>query len=174
MIAIDTAVLAHAVNRGSPLHVRASAVLEELVNGDRPWALPWTVAHEFLAFVSHPHSVARVLGPAEAWGFLAEVLESPAVRPLAPGARHGAAAAEVLGILAGTGPLPPGFDTAVLLREHGVRELLSPDRAMTRYPFLDVTDPLHGEPWTPGRAPRRRYRVLAPRPRAGTGAGGPA
>jgi len=163
VIAVDTAVLAHAANRWSPLHARAAGVLEELVNADRPWALPWTVAHEFLAFVTHPHAVVRVLGPAEAWGFLDEVLASPAVRPLAPGPRHAAAVAEVIETLPAGAGLPPGFDTAVLLREHGVRELLSPDRAMARYPFLDVTDPLHGEAWAPGRAPRRRYRMLTPR-----------
>lgn len=170
MIALDTAVLAHAANRWSPLHPRAAALLEELVNGDRPWALPWTVAHEFLAFVTHPHAVVRVLGPREAWSFLGEVLESPAVRTLAPGARHAAAVTEVIETLPASEPLPPGFDTAVLLREHGVRELLSPDRAMARFAFLDVTDPLHGEPWTPARAPRRRYRMLTPRRRPKAGA----
>jgi len=39
VIALDTAVLAHAVNRWSPLHPRAAAVVEELVDKDRVFAM---------------------------------------------------------------------------------------------------------------------------------------
>ena len=53
----------------------------------------------------------------------------------------------------------------MLLREHGVRELLSADRGMERFPFLDVTDPVHGAEWEPTQGPARRYRVLTPRSR---------
>jgi hypothetical protein len=31
---------------------------------------------------------------------------------------------------------------------------------MRRFPFLDLIDPIHGEPWTPGAPPSRRYRRL--------------
>lgn len=160
MVAVDASVLAYAVNRHAPGHARAAGVLEDLVNGDAPWALPWPAIHGFLAFVTHPHAVVRPLGPGDAWGFVERLLASPSVRLLGPTDRH----AEVLaGILAG---LPPGggelggLELAVTLREHGVRELLSADRGMRRYGFLAVTDPLHGEPWTPATAPPRRYRTL--------------
>ena len=59
--------------------------------------------------------------------------------------------------------MPPGLETAVLLREHGVRELLSADRGMRRFAFLGVRDPVHGEAWSPAERPARRYRVLRPR-----------
>lgn len=166
MLAVDTSVLAWAVNRYAPEHARAAAVLESLANGERPWALPWSVAHEFLALVTHPHAVARTLRPADAWGFLDELAASPTLHWLAPTARHADVVREVLALARVDGPgLPPGFETAVLLREHGVREVLSADRGLKRFAFLDVRDPLHGEPWTPSEAPRRRYRVLGPRGR---------
>ena len=157
MRAVDTGLLALAVNRWAPEHARAAAVLEDLANGDEPWALPWSVAADFLARVTHPHSVARPLRADEACGFLELLLASPAVHPLAPTARHAAALREVAGMVPGEQGLPPGFETAVLLREHGVRELLSPDSGMRRFPFLAVVDPLRGE--AQGSS-HRRYRML--------------
>jgi predicted nucleic acid-binding protein len=166
MRAVDTSVLAYAVNRGAPEHARAARSLEELANGDRPWALPWPAVHEFLARVTHRHEVARALRPADAWAFVEELTRSAGARLLGATPRHAAVAAEVLELAKGdfTG-LPPGFELAVVLREHGVRELLSCDAGMRRFRFLDVRDPVHGALWTPEERPARRYRTLAPRRR---------
>jgi hypothetical protein len=68
--------------------------------------------------------------------------------------------AELLGVETRPQGALMGLETAVILREHGVRELLSSDRAMRRFAFLSVRDPFHGEPWTAGAAPAKRYRVL--------------
>lgn len=157
---MDASLLAYAVNRGAPEHARASRVLEDLANGDLPWAVPWPAAHEFLRLVTHAHGVARPLAAADAWGFLAELGSSPLLRWLGPTERHGAVLAEVLGMLPGPPPAPPGLELAVVLREHGVRELLTTDRGMRAFPFLAVRDPIHGEPWAPDAPPGRRYRRL--------------
>jgi hypothetical protein len=84
---------------------------------------------------------------------------------LGPTERHAEACAEILELrdAAVPGGLDPSFATAVLLREHGVRELLSTDPGMRRWRFLDVRDPLKGEPWSPAAAPARRYRTLTRR-----------
>ena len=165
MIAVDSGLLVLAANRFSPEHVRATALLESLAEGETPWAVTWSAVHEFLGFVTHPHAVARVLGAPEAWGFIEALSGSSSLSLLGPTEHHAAACAEVLA-LAGTGAaavLDPGFATAVILREHGVRELLSTDPAMSRWGFLDVRDPLKGENWTPSARPARRYRTLAGR-----------
>lgn len=165
MIALDAGLLALAVNRYAPGHARAAALLEALANGERPWAIPWSAVHEFLGFVTHPHAVARVLGPDDAWGFVEALAESPSLRFLGPTERHALACAEVLELSGpgASGALDASFTTAVLLREHGVRELLSTDPDMRRWRFLDVRDPVHGEPWTPAEQPARRYRMLTRR-----------
>lgn len=163
MVAVDASVLAYAVNRFSPEHLRAARVMEDLVNGDAPWALSWPVVHDFLGFVTHPHAVVRPLSAGDAWAFVESLLASGSVRALAPTDRHAAVLAEVL---AGSSLLPgtiAGLETAVVLREHGVRELLSADRSMRRFGFLTVRDPVHGEPWSVETAPARRYRVLKTR-----------
>lgn len=162
MVAVDASVLAYAVNRYAPEHPRAARVVEELANGDAPWALAWPAVHDFLGFVTHPHAVVRPLGPDDAWAFIERLLSSTSVRALGPTERHAAVLAEVLaGSPAASGGLA-GLQLAVTLREHGVRELLSSDRGMRRYGFLSVRDPLHGEPWTTKAAPLRRYRTLKP------------
>src|SRR5262245_28766176 len=165
MIAVDAGLLVLGVNRYAPEHARAAELLESLANGDAEWALPWSAVHEFLSFVTHPYAVARVLKPDDAWGFIASLAESPVLRFLGPTERHADAAAEVLSLRdpAVTGGLDPSFETAVLLREHGVRELLSTDPGMRRWRFLDVRDPVRGAPWKPGAAPERRYRTLTRR-----------
>jgi predicted nucleic acid-binding protein len=161
MRAVDTSVLAYAVNRHTPEHARAAAALEELANGERPWALPWPAVHEFLQRVTHRHSVARALRPEDAWGFVEELGRSPSLRFLGATPAHAEAAAELLASVRDEGPgLAPGFELAVVLREHGVRELLSCDRGMRRWRFLEVRDPVHGELWSPAEPPARRYRTL--------------
>jgi hypothetical protein len=160
MRAVDSGVLACAVNRFAPEHARASRVLEELAGGDVPWALPWPAAHEFLALVTHPHVVARPLAAADALGFLDELLKSASARPLGPTERHAAVLAEVLAMMPAGPGVPGGLELAVVLREHGVRELLSADRGMRRFPFLTVRDPLHGAAWNATEPPERRYRRL--------------
>ena len=164
MIAVDSGLLVLAVNRHTPAHARAAAWLESLANGGTAWALPWSAVHEFLAFVSHPHAVAHVLGPEDAWGFIESLAASSSLSFLGTTARHAEACAEVLALRepGASAVLDASFTTAVLLREHGVRELLSTDRGMRQWRFLEVRDPLAGEAWHPGDRPARRYRTLSP------------
>jgi len=159
MVALDISVLLYAVNRYAPEHPRAARVVEELIHGGKPWGVPSPVLAEFIRGVTHPHAVARPLGAAEAVGFLSQIVEAGNGRVLAPGERF----LETLRALVGPRgeeALPPGVEIAAILREHGVRELLSCDSSVRRYRFLTVTDPVHGEPWHPDTAPARRYRTL--------------
>jgi uncharacterized protein len=161
MRAVDASILAYAVNRYAPEHPRAAVVVTDLANGEAPWCLPWPAVHEFLARVTHPHAVARALRPVDAWSFVDELARSHSLRFLGPTERHATVAAEVLALRQSDSPgMPTGLELAVVLREHGVRELLSADRGMRRYRFLDVRDPVHGELWSPAERPGRRYRVL--------------
>ena len=160
MIAVDTSILAYAVNRYAREHARAAGVLDALANGDVPWVLAWPVVDEFVRRVTRPHAAPRPLAPSDALGFVEALLASPAVMTVGPGERHAAVLAELLGTHARGEAPPPGFEVAAVLREHGVRELLSTDAGMRRFAFLTVIDPVHGPEWTPATAPARRYRRL--------------
>lgn len=160
MIALDTSVLAFAVNRYAPEHPRAARVVEALVNGEQEWGMPSPVVHEFLRLVTHPFAIARPLEPREAVGFLQTLLASPSATVLAPTEKHLTVLAELSEAIPAHGRLSLGLETAAVLREHGVRELLSVDRGMRRFAFLTVVDPIHGPAWSPGAPPARRYRTL--------------
>jgi uncharacterized protein len=164
MVAVDASLLAYAINRFTPEHPRAARTLEELVNGDAPWALPWPAVHDFLTFVTHRHAVVRPLGMADAWTFVERLLASGSVQALGPTERHAAVLGELVRAGADDPAGPPRLELAAVLREHGVRDLLSSDRSMRRFGFLTVRDPIHGEPWSAATPPVRRYRVLRTRP----------
>lgn len=160
MVAVDASVLAYAVNRFAPEHARATRIVEELANGEPPWALTWPTVHEFLAFVTHPHAVVRPLKPGDAWTFMEGLLTSPSLSVLSPTEQHADVLAELVSGVS-WGPVGlAGLEVAAVLREHGVRELLSTDRAMRRFGFLAVRDPVHGEPWALTARPTRKYRAL--------------
>jgi len=161
MIAVDTSVLAFAVNRYAPEHSRAADALERLAGGDAAWVLPWPAVDEFVAFVTRPHVAPRPLSPSDALGFIAALLASPTCTALGPTERHAQVLAELLPDAARADGLPAGFAVAAVLREHGVRELLSVDHGMRRFAFLTVIDPVHGPAWVADAAPARRYRRLA-------------
>ncbi len=163
MIGVDTSILAFAVNRHAPEHARAAAALDALANGDRPWALVWQAVEEFVRFVTRPHVAPRPLAPSDALDFIEALLASGSVTALGPTDRHATVLAELLSEAARSDPVPAGLEVAAVLREHGVRELLSADLGMHRFEFLSVIDPVHGPVWTPDAAPARRYRRLGVR-----------
>ena len=160
MIAVDTSVLAWAMNRHGPEHARAARLVDTLANGEAPWALPWPALHELVRRVTHPHVTPRPLGLREAVGYVEALLASPSAVALGPTARHAETLAEL--VAAGGPGRMPGLELAAVLREHGIRELLSADASMRRFRFLTVIDPVHGPAWEPGAAPGRRYRRLRP------------
>src|SRR5207247_1481169 len=96
VIAVDTGILALALNRWAPEHARASRLVEGLANGEAPWAVTWPALHELVGRVTHRHDVARPLAPRDACGFVEELLASPSLRPLGPTARHAAVLRDVL------------------------------------------------------------------------------
>jgi len=161
MIAVDTSILAFAVNRHSREHARAAGALDALANGDVAWSLPWPAVDEFVRFVTRPHVAPRPLAPSDALGFIEALLASASVTALGPTERHAAVLAELLPATSRGGGAPAGLEIAAVLREHGVRELLSTDAGMRRFGFLSVVDPVHGPAWSPEAAPARRYRRLA-------------
>jgi toxin-antitoxin system PIN domain toxin len=140
LIAVDTNLLVYAFDRETSRHRSALALLRDLAEGPRPWALPWPCATEFLSVVTasdypRPQQVRAALG------FLHVVLASPSLRRLLPTEDT---VTVWRGVLAESGVRGRRVHDAhifALCLEHGVRELLTADKGFRRFRGLKVTDP---------------------------------
>ena len=139
----DTNILVYAVNRDCEEHREALAVLEHWLSGTTPWAVTWSIVYEFLRVTTHPRIFPRPLSATQALGFLDPVLDSDLVSVLGPADRHRALLRETVreyGRPAGN--VFHDLHTAVIMREHGISEIMTADADFRRFPFLTVTDPI--------------------------------
>jgi predicted nucleic acid-binding protein len=78
-----------------------------------------------------------------AWSFVAGLIASPGFSVLVPTTRHASVAAEVFRELPHlAGNIVQDAHTAILSREHGVSRICTRDTDFSRFPFLEVVDPL--------------------------------
>lgn len=92
---------------------------------------------------THPRVFRRPWPIDRSWAFLESVLAAPALSVLTPTQRHGAVLSEVLGTVAHlSGNIIHDTTTAVLMREHGIRTVMTRDTDFHRFPFIEVIDPL--------------------------------
>ena len=142
MIAVDTNVLVYAYRPEAPEHGAAAAAVRRLLTGTDTWAIPWTVAYEFLSVVTQPRIWRQPASPPEALGALDAWSDAGGAVFLAEGGGHRA----VLSRLIGQGPVRGGrvFDARVAATclDHGIRELWSVDRDFSRFVGLRVVNPL--------------------------------
>ncbi len=142
MIAVDTNLLVYAHRRDSSWHERARVRIAELAEGRGAWAIPWPCIHEFFSIVTHqriydpPSLLDEALRQVEAW------IESPTLLLLAEGEGYWPELRAQLQAGRITGPRVHDARVAALCRLHGVRELWTADRDFSRFPGLNVRNPL--------------------------------
>jgi hypothetical protein len=140
---VDTNILVYAANRDCEEHRAAVATLEGWLAGSEPWALTWGVVYEFLRIATHARIFRRPLAADQALGFLSPLLASELVTVLGPTARHEALLrTTVREVGRPAGNLFHDLQTAVIMREHGVGEIMTADMDFRKFPFLTVTDPV--------------------------------
>ena len=142
MIAVDTNILVYAHRRDSAFHAPAVTRLRELAEGRPPWAIPWPCIHELLAVVTHPRlfdppsTLDEAVDQVEAW------LESPALVVMSEQDGYWEDLRTFLSQGRIIGPQVHDARIAALCAQHGVRELWSADRDFSRFPSLNVRNPL--------------------------------
>jgi toxin-antitoxin system PIN domain toxin len=144
VIAVDTKILVYAHREESPFFDLAAAKLAGLAEGKAQWAIPWPCVHEFLALVTRPRvynpptPLFAAIDQVDAW------LESPSLTLLTETEQHWSVLRKSLAAGRLSGSQVHDARIAALCVQHGVRELWSADRDFSRFPDLQVGNPLIG------------------------------
>ena len=145
MFLVDTNVLLYAANVDSPMHDRCSSLVAEWRSRHGAWFLTWSVCYEFLRVVTHPRIFERPWDRLSAWQYIQALMASPGLAVLAETDRHATVARTVIDELpALQGNLFHDAHIAILMREHGIRRIVTNDSDFHRFGFLEVIDPLAG------------------------------
>ena len=143
MLLVDTNVLVHAADTASRLHPACRAWLDEQRVKPEAWYTTWPIIYEFLRVTTHPRVMRPPLTASVAWSLVQGLLASPGLRLLIPTDRHQAVAAQVLSELPFlVGNIFHDAHTAILMREHGIRRIVTRDTDFYRFPFLEPFDPV--------------------------------
>jgi len=142
MFVIDTNVLFYAINEDAAEHFACHDLLERVRHGDGPAFLTWGIVYEFLRLTTHRAVLNQPLPPSAAWEVVKRILAIPAVHLLVETGRHSEVAESVFNedrTLGGNRM----FDahTAILMQEHGVRQIYTRDRDFNRFSFIQPIDP---------------------------------
>ena len=147
MFVVDTNVLVYASDESAPEHARCRALLEQWRRQTGAWYLTWNVAYEFLRVVTHPRVLRNPWTVEGGRQFLKALLDAPGLGILLPTDRHLTVLADVIAEVPGlAGNVIHDLQTAVLMREHGIRRICTRDTDFHRFPFLEPIDPLTTEP----------------------------
>lgn len=143
MLVVDTNVLVYAADADSHFHAGCRGWLDRQRIRPDAWYTTWPIIYEFLRVTTHPRVMLRPWSATAAWSFVTALLESPGLGILVPTQRHPDVAGETLSELPDlAGNLVHDAHTAILMREHGIRQICTRDTDFNRFPFLEVIDPV--------------------------------
>lgn len=143
MFVVDTNVLIYAADEDSAFHACCYDLLQEWRRQVSAWFTTWGIFYEFLRVSTHPRVFRTPWSAAQAWSFVEAILASPGFGILTATERHAAVAAEVIKDVPHlSGNLMHDTQTAVLMREHGIKRIYTRDTDFHRFPFVDPVDPV--------------------------------
>lgn len=149
MFLVDTNVLVYAADRRATEHPVCLESLERWRRRDAPWYVSWGVLYEFLRIVTHPRVLRRPWSARSAWQFVQRLLAAPALGVLTESPRH----RSVLHQLVSEDPRLAGnlfhdAHIAAVMREHGLRRIVTYDRDFGRFDFVQAVEPPAADPGT--------------------------
>lgn len=140
-VTVDANVLLYASDSSSPFHPRARATLEALARGPEIVYLFWPTLMAYLRIATHPAVFREPLSGAQAIANVEALLSRPHVRAPGEGDRFWDLFREMAGEPPVSGNLVPDAHLVALMREHGVRTILTHDRDFRRFDGIRVRDP---------------------------------
>ena len=166
MIAIDTQLLVYAHRSDSPWHAPARDRIAELANSGTRWAIALHCLVEFHAVVTRPgvykpaSTTVQALDQVDIW------LEAPSLSVLSEDLQTWTVTRELIRAGSITGPRVYDARIAAVCLQHGVSELWTHDRDLSRFPALRTRNPLIELP-TRASEPRAAH-VVPRRPKQAT------
>jgi uncharacterized protein len=160
MIAVDTNLLVYAHRPESPWHEAATQCLQDLVETDTEWAVPWPCLHEFLAIVTRSTIFKEPTPPEAAIAQVNFWLEAPTLTMLGEGPGYWVELRDLIGHAKVTGAMIHDARIAAICIQHDA-ELWSADRDFGRFHGVRVRNPLVGDRLSEraARYGRRRRRA---------------
>lgn len=142
MIAVDTNILVYAHRLDAPFHPAALRRIQNLVEGNALWSIPWPCVHEFLAKVTHPRIFKTPTPLERAIEQMVEWLQSPSMHVIGEPEGYLEVLSETLLESKVTGTRIHDARIAAICIAHGVVELWSADKDFSRFAELRVKNPL--------------------------------
>jgi hypothetical protein len=140
---IDTNILLYAANEDADEQHAAAKFLNAAATSAEQWFLTEGIIYEFLRVSTHPKVFSKPLDWKESMSFLKPFLESTSFLILTADERHWALLNEILPSLTHpSGNLFFDIRTAVLMREHGIKEIYTTDTDFLQFPQIKVINPL--------------------------------
>jgi len=140
---VDTNVFIYAAEQSGSEHARCRELVQAWQRRLEPWYTTWPILYEFMRISTHERVFRRPWSVPLAWKFIEALLASPGLRLLVETQRHPQIAAKVFAEMPDLrGNVLHDVHTAILMREHGIHQIVTRDADFQRFPFLEVTDPL--------------------------------
>jgi hypothetical protein len=142
MFVVDTNILVYAADEHSPDHVACMRLVEKWRADAAPWFLTWGIVFEFLRVVTHPRVLRKPWKTERAWSFVRALFAGGSLVVLTAGSQYVEIAGQVVSEIPDIrGNLWHDAETAILMREHGIRRIYTCDTDFHRFPFLEVVNP---------------------------------
>lgn len=142
-VVIDTNILLYAANDACPEHSPCHKFLLESFEAGDTCFLPENVVYEFLRVATHARVFPKPLRASEAINFLDALLRVPVFKMLGATQRHWKSLNELVSELGQpSGNIFHDVHTVALMREHGIRRIVSADLDFTKFRGVDVVNPV--------------------------------
>jgi uncharacterized protein len=138
---IDANVLLYASDEASPWHEPAARLIDEIAMGPEIVYLFWPTVMAYLRIATHPAVFQRPLPPADARANVEALLGFPHVQAVGEQERFWQLFTEVADDVVPAGNLVADTHVVALMRENGVRTIVTRDRDYRKFTGITVRDP---------------------------------
>lgn len=140
-VALDANLLLHAVNDESPKRQEAEQILRSLIERETITYLFWPVILAFVRISTHPQIFRRPLTYDQAVNNIERLLVQPTVRAPGESDRFWSTFRSASDAVRPRGNMLTDAHIVALMRDHGVREIITGDRDFRKFDGIRVRDP---------------------------------